>query len=146
MWEQIRLRVAQYFVLVVLGFGGIFAADSIGLIGVGVFDWDYGLDPDISRVVRRFNGVVYGAFATLPMLIVGRMFVIKELPIFATTTILGTAFFLLGILRTRGPLFSDYDTSLQFLIPPYIVGSFASIGAMLVLCKVWSVLAIAMKS
>ena len=139
------MRVAQYFVLVIFGAGGIFVAENIGLIGVGLFDWDYGLDTEISQTIRTFNRAVYGACATLPMMIIGRLFRISELPVVAAAIILGTVFYLLDHLRTGAPFF-DLLVAFPNLIAPFIAGSFASIGAMSVFDKFWSFLRVARQS
>lgn len=125
--------------LLIFGVGGLFAASKIGLVGTGILGWDMMLDPEISQTIRIFNRAVYGACATLPMLVIGRVFRINELPVFAAAITLGTVFYLLDRLRT-GASFSDLIVAFPYLIAPFIAGSFASIGAMSVFNKLWSVL------
>ena len=132
------MRVAQYLVIVVLGIGGLLLGDVLGPLTGIVYDWHLGMEPEYSRAVLRFHGVLVGACTTLPMLIGGRLFRINELLIFAISIILGTVFFLLPSIQI-GELFTIYVlVSLPFQVGLHITGSFAPFGAMFLIDKLWS--------
>ena len=132
------MRVAQHIVLLIFGIGGLFFGDEFGPLSGLVFDWDVMMRYEFSTAIKRYHGIVVGAFAMLPMLIIGRAFKVGELVVLVNALILAVVFYLLPFAKA-GELFSlNTLMSLPPLVAPYIVGSLASLGAVSVFRKLWS--------
>ena len=123
------MRLAQILVLIIFGIGGLFLGDKIGPLSGLVYDWDVGMYYEFARAVRLFHGIVMGACATLPMLIIGRLFKVTDLQILVISLVLIVTYHLLTFART-GELFSIYPfVALPMLAAPFVVGSLSSLGA-----------------
>ena len=123
------MRLAQFFVLFIFGIGGLFLGDNIGPLSGLVYDWDVGMYYELARAVRLFHGIVMGACATLPMLVIGRLFKVNDLQTLAISLVLVATYYLLTFART-GELLSIYPfIAIPMLAAPFFVGSLSSLGA-----------------
>ena len=124
-------RIIHYAALIFAGAAGLFVGDYLGPLTGFVGDYDLGhqgVPIGYRETIGGFHKILVGACATLPILVLGRLFEVRSIPVVLIALILATVFSFLPLARV-GEVPSIYEfVRLPVTLAPYAVGICASFG------------------